>query len=150
MTLYTPTLNFDDMVLSSQGDILLSDYDNNCIKSISTNKTVKTLFKLKWELYGLCCLHRGDIVVTFPSEGRVVIYSMSGKVIKELDKKLFTQPSWVAQSKVNSDLYISGSGKVLALNADYKARYDYTGQRGTKEPFNPCDLCYRQRRCNIK
>ena len=77
----------DNMVLSPQGDILLTDRNNKCIKAISGGKKkVKTLFKLMWQPDGLCCLHNGDIAVTFLGEGRVVIYSASGKVIKELDK----------------------------------------------------------------
>ena len=138
--------NFGDMVLSPQGDILLSDWDNNCIKAISGDMTIKTLFKLQWTPSGLCCLHTGDIVVTFFWDGHVVIYSASGKVIKELNKKLFTRPYRVAQSKVNSDLYISdagrmGAGKVVALDKDYRVRYEYTGQGDGKYSFSPCGLC---------
>ena len=134
--------DFRDMVRTTQGDILLSDIDNKCIKSISADKTVKTLFKLQWTPFGLCCLHSGDIAVTFGVEGRVVIYSASGKVIKELDKELFTRPHSVAQSKVNSDLYISDprAGKVVALDKDYRVRYQYTGQRD-RGPFSPRGLC---------
>ena len=96
--------DFDYMVLSPQGDILLTDQDNKCIKAISRDKTIKTLLKLQLRPWGLCCLHSGHIAVTFYDEGRVLIYSASGKVIKELDKKLFSGPWRVAQSKYNSDL----------------------------------------------
>ena len=134
---------FIDMVSSPQGDILLTDTTNNCIKSIScAEKKVKTLFELQWRPWCLCCLHNGHIAVTFCREGRVVIYSTSGKVIKELDKKLFKWPYSVAQSKVNSDLYISDprAGKVVALDKDYRVRYEYTGQ-GDRESFIPLGLC---------
>ena len=117
----------NDMVLSPQGDVLLTDIDNKCIKAISP-VIVKTLFKLQWNPRGLCCLHSGNIAVTFEGEGRVVIYSASGKVIKELDKKLFSGPYRVAQSKVNSDL-----GRVLLkvvsphvdVNVDVDVTYDF-------------------------
>ena len=134
--------DFRDMVLSPQGDILLCDEDNNCIKAISGDKTIKTLFKLQWTPWGLCCLQSGDIAVTFRGEGRVVIYSASGKVIKELDKKLFSSPYRVAQSKVNSDLYISDidAYQVVALDKDYRVRYEYTGQRD-RGSFSPRGLC---------
>ena len=134
---------FDDIVLSQQGDILLTDTTNNCIKSIScAEKEVKTLFELQWKPFRLCCLHSGNIAVTFYSKGRAVIYSTSGKVIKELDKKLFRCPYGVAQSKVNSDLYISDprANKVVALDKDYRVRYEYTG-RGDRKYFSPCGLC---------
>ena len=134
--------DFSDMALSPQGDILLCDKDNKCIKLISADKKINSLFKLKWTPSGLCCLHSGDIAVTFYREGCVVVYSRSGKVVKELDKKLFTFPYWVAQSKVNSDLYISDDDaeKVLALDTDYKFRYEYTGQDDGL-PFWPRGLC---------
>ena len=134
--------NFVDMVRTTQGDILLCDEVNKCIKAISSDKTIKTLFKLQWRPFSLCSLHSGDIAVTFSDEGRVVIYSASGKVIKELDKKLFRRPYWVAQSKVNSDLYISdwGAEKVVALDKDYRVRYEYTRQRD-RETFSPRGLC---------
>ena len=137
-----PDFWFYDMVVSPQGDILLTDWDNKCIKAISRDKTIKTLFKLQWRPFSLCCLNSGNIAVTFPDEGRVLIYSVSGKVIKELDKKLFRDPWRVAQSKVNSDLYISdiGAEKVVALDKDYRVRYQYTGQDDI-ESFYPHGLC---------
>ena len=107
---------FNDITISPQGNLLLSDKDSNSIVSISGEKVAKTLFntstnmgwfKTSCKSHGLCYLHSGDIAVTFADEGRVVIYSMSGKVIKELDKKLFRYPRKVAQSKINSDLYIA-------------------------------------------
>ena len=132
--------DFNDMALSPQGDLLLCDTDNKCIKSISANKKVQTLFRLLSYPYGPCCLHSGHIAVTIRSECRVVIYSMSGKVIKELDKKLFRDPYLVAQNKVNSNLYINDNDKVLALDKDYKVRYEYKGQ-GNRESFLPRGLC---------
>ena len=134
--------DFSDMVLSPKGDILLTDKDNNCIKAISGDKTIKTLFKLQSKPSGLCYLHSGDIAVPFHSEGRVVIYSASWKVIKELDKKLFRRPFRIAQSKVNSDLYISdlSAENVVALDKDYRVQYEYTGQ-GNGDHFDPRDLC---------
>ena len=140
---------FEDVVISQQRDLLLSDSDNNCIKSITQDKKVKKLFKTRIGLFrskltpcGLCCLHSGDIAVTFADEGRVIIYSMSGEVIKELDKKLFTYPHRVTQSKINSDLYISDAGarKVVALDKDYRVRYEYTGQ-GERGSFHARGLC---------
>ena len=138
---------FNDMTVTPLGDILLSDARNKCIKSISADKAVMTMFNVTWEPYGLCCLQNGNIAVTFEREGRVVLYSTSGNVIKEPNKELFTQPHSVAQSKVNSDLYISdlGARKVVALNKDYRVRYEYTGQDDRtyydRKPFSPHGLC---------
>ena len=137
---------FSNVVLSPQGELLLSDYRNSCIKSISPDKNFRTLFTTQWKPYGLCCLHSGDVAVTYPSEGRVVIYSMSGKIIQELDKTLFKCPHWMARNKVNNDLYIcdkdrtqyDSTGKIVALNASYRLQYQYTGQSNTG--FHPMDL----------
>ena len=148
---------FNDITISPQGNLLLSDKDSNSIVSISGEKVAKTLFntstntgwfKTSCKPHGLCYLHSGDIALTFADEGRVVIYSMSGKVIKELDKKLFRYPRKVAQSKINSDLYITDTdaktflcpGKVVALNKNYEVRFEYAGPEG-REIFSPFDLC---------
>ena len=140
-TIHT-NFGFVDMVLSPHGDLLLCDYENKLMMSISVNKNVKKLIKVKWKPYGMCCLQSGNIAVTFLDEGRVIIYSVSGKIIKELDKKLFRRPYKVAQSKTNSYLYISdiAACKVLALDKDYRVRYDYTGQ-GDRGSFVPRGLC---------
>ena len=138
---------FHDMVLSPQGNILLTDKTNDRIKSISGDKKkVKTLFKLDGKFHRkpdcLCCLHSGETAVTFCNEGCVVIYSRSGKVIIELDKKLFRRPYSVAQNKVNRDLYISDIlyEKVVVLDEGYRVRYEYTGQRD-RGSFSPRGLC---------
>ena len=132
--------DFNDMVLSPQGDILLTDNTNKSIKSISGDKTINTLCKLQWTPRSLCCLQSGEIVVTFRGEGRVVIFSMSGEVIKELDKRLFRKPHGVAQNKINSDLYISDNSakKVFALDKDFKVRYEYTRQDRKFDPYGIC------------
>ena len=134
--------SFNDITVSPQGEILLSDRVNKCIKSVSADRTVKTLCNVKWEPRGLCSLHSGDIAVTFEMAARVIIYSPSWKVVKEIDKKLFIGPYSIAQSKVNSDLYISDpeADKVVALDKDYRVRYEYTGQRDWVS-FTPRGLC---------
>ena len=63
-------------------------------------------------------------------------------------EKLFRYPRRVAQSKVNSDLYISDNeaktfrspGKVVALDKNYEVRFEYTGPEG-RDIFSPFDLC---------
>ena len=145
---------FHDVVLSPQGELLLSNTNSNCIKSISPNKEVKTLFRTQEHPRGLCCLHSGNVVVTSYKEGRVVIYSRSGKIVQELDKKLFSNPYRVAQNKINNDLYIcdlndvfnphlpilgkNPYGKMVALDASYNLRYHYTGKWNT---FRPTVVC---------
>ena len=145
---------FSGMFVSQQGDFLFADHKNTCIKSIlrtktffSTKQTVKTLFNTKWTPNSLYCLHSGDIAVTFLTAGRVLIYSTSGNIIKELGNELLRHPFRVVQSKINDDLYISDKkdtidsvGKVLALDKDYKVRFEYTGQ-DNKKSFDPRGLC---------
>ena len=133
---------FDDMVLSQQGNILLTNTDRKSIMAISPDKTVKTLFPLQSTPRGMCYLHSQDIAVTFLNKGRVIIYNMSGMVVKKLDKELFVRPFRVAQSKVNNDLYISdlGAEKVLALDKDYRVLYKYSG-KGDRGSFSPRGLC---------
>ena len=148
---------FEDVAVSNQGNILLCDTENNCINSVLRNKSTKTLFKIQIQIgwfksqcksYGLCCLQNGEIAVTFADDGRVVIFSMSGKVIQELDRKLFKHPYRIAENKINSDLCIVDKadrnfisvGKVIALGKDNKVRYEYTGI-DKRQSFIPCGLC---------
>ena len=136
---------FEDVVLSPKGDVLLSDTDNNCIKSTSQDKKVKQLFKTLWKPCGLCYLQSGNLAVTFYMEGRVIIYSMSGKKVKEFQKDLFQHPYRVAQNKVNNDLYIVEKDKTdcavkaFALDTLYKVRFKYVGLGYTE--FCPDDIC---------
>ena len=133
--------DFSYVVLSPQRELLLTDATNSCIRSISPDKEVRTLFRTQWEPWGLCCLHSGDIAVTFYQVGRVVIYSRSAKIIQELDKTLFNKPYRVAQNEVNNDLCVcdEGSKKIVALDASYHVRYEYKGQGNTY--FSAKDLC---------
>ena len=133
--------DFKGIFLSPQGEFLLTDTTNSCIKSISPDKEVGTLFTTQWKPYGLCCLHSGNVAVSFSDEGRVIIYSRSGKILQELDKKLFKQPYRMTQNNVNNDLCIcdEGSKKVVALDTSYHLLYQYKGQDSTK--FSPMGLC---------
>ena len=128
---------FSDFVLSPQGEFLLSN-GSKCIRLISPDKKFNKLFTTQWTPDGLCCLHSGDVVVTFSKEGRVVIYSGSGEIVQELDNKLFRRPYRMAQNKVNNDLCIcdQGNKNIVALDTSYNSRYQYTGQ-----DLSPMDLC---------
>ena len=139
---------FGGLVLSNKGELLMSDADNKCIRSISPDKEVQTLFYTQFTPWGLCFLQSGDIAVTFFNESRIIIYSKSGDISQELDKKLFKLPYRIAQSKVNGDLYIidrkatnlSEPGKLIVLDASYKLRFRYSGTFIFKEPCL-LDLC---------
>ena len=139
--------NFNDVALSPLGDILISDRSSKCIKSVSRAKEVKTLFQTDCAPFAICCLSNGDTVVIFLSEGRVVIYNRSGKILEELDKTKFKRPYGAAVNKVNNDLYIidkegefgDSPGKVLTLDVTYKQRFEYSGP-DTKGLY-PSDIC---------
>ena len=80
-------------------------------------------------------------------KGRVIIYSISGNIIQELDKTLFRRPFRVAQNKLNNDLYITDRndagdfslGKVVAFDRAHIFRYEYTGSHELQ--FAPVDVC---------
>ena len=135
------------MAVTSDGDLLLTDHDNRCIKSISRKKTVSTLLTTSRDPYWLSCLHNGDIVVTFRGDSKVVIYSRTGQIRQTLDHIKFRWPRSVSVNKVNQDIYIcdkkggafASPGKVVAVGDDYELRYEYTGQ-GYSE-FTPVDVC---------
>ena len=139
--------NFQGMTLSQRGEILLAGF--KCIRSISHEKKMTTLFDTRWAPYGVCSLRNEDIVVTFPHDGRVIIFNISGRIVKELDKELFALPQRVAQNKVNGDLYItnsevgrfSGPCKVLAFDSSFEHRFEYTGTSDSKMQFHNCAVC---------
>ena len=141
---------FNDMTVTSDGDILLSDYDNNCIKSLSVQKKITTLFSTRWRPCGLCCLHNGDVVVTFHDDSKVAVYSRDGQIRQTFNHIKLRRPWEVAVNKVNQDIYIcdlegyyySSPGKLLAVGADGRLRYEYTGQSDSE--LTPEDVCTDQ------
>ena len=147
------TINTDffiyGMAVTSDGDILLTDRDNSCIKLVTKGR-ISTLFSTSWVPGGLCCLQSNDIVVTFGGDSKGVIYSSSGQIRQTLDHIQFRWPMSVSENKVNQDIYIcdkeggvfDSAGKVIAVAADGKYRYQYTGQ-GESE-FTPMGICTDQ------
>ena len=139
------TINTDfsikDMAITPYGDLLIADYTNSCIKSVSRQK-ISILFRTSGTPSGLCCLHNGEIVVTFGKERKVIVYSREGQVRQTLDHITFTYPGKVAVNKINQDIYICDKGKVLAVGADGLLKYEYTGQNDSE--LYPHDVCTDQ------
>ena len=148
----TINIDFDinGMAVTFEGELLLSDVSKKCIKSVSKQKEMSILFKTRSSPYNLCCLHNGDIVVAFPSDSKVVIFSRTGEIRQTLDHIKIRVPMSVSVNKVNKDIYIcdhenswkDSAGKVIAIGADYKHRYEYTGQGDSK--FTPLEMCTDQ------
>ena len=150
---------FWDIALTSDGDLLLADWNKSCIRSVSRQK-IRTLFRVKtqWAIStlfitsgrptGLCCLHNDDIVVTFKDENKVEVYNRNGLVRWTIDYK-FRYPFKVTVNKVNKDICIcdldsfhSSTGKLIAVGADGQARYEYSGQGA--EELSPYTVCTDQ------
>ena len=148
------TINTDfaiyGIAVTPDGDLLISDYDNNCIKWASRRKTISILFSTSGMPFDLCCLRNGDILVTFPDDSEVVIYNMTGKILQTLDHIKFRVPISASVNKVNNHIYICdkensryfSTGKVMAVGAHYKLRYEYTGHGDSK--FTPFRVCTDQ------
>ena len=142
--------SFFDIAVTSDGDLLLPDYDNSCIKSLSREKTITTLFRTGGKPTGLCCLHNGDIAVTFEEDSEVYVFSRDGKIRRKLDHIKFRCPMKITENNVNQDIYVCdherGSyvspGKMIAAGADGKIRYEYTGQGDST--FTPVEVCTDQ------
>ena len=138
---------FYDTSLTPDGDILLPDYDSKCIKLLSKQKKMSTLFNTSWSPDGLSCLHNNDIVVTFLNENKLIVYCKTGNIKQTLDHIKFRCPCKVAVNKINQNIYIcdienpkvNNNGKLIAVGADGKLRYEYSGQ-GDGE-FSPRDVC---------
>ena len=141
---------FSDIDVTSDGELLLVDYNNNCIRSVSREKKISTLFRTSRNPDSLCCLNNNDIVVTFPDDSKFVVYSRNGEIRQKMDNIKFRFPMSVAVNKVNQDIYICDHeynaeysiGKVVTIGADGQLRYEYSGQGGNV--FGPVDVCTDQ------
>ena len=140
--------DIDDMAVTSDGDILLADLRNKCIKSVSGKKTISTLFNTSGRPYSLCCLHNNNIVVTFCRESKVIMYSRSGEIIQAFNDHIkFRYPMSVAVNKVNQNIYvcdheencINSTGKVMTIGTDGQLLYEYSGQ--DSKNFYPVKIC---------
>ena len=140
----TITVDFiiSDMAVAADGGLLLTDIENNCIKSVSKQKKITTLFSTSGSPEGLCCLHNGDIVVAFLYDKKVKVYNKNGKITQSFDHIKFKSPHKVAVNKVNQDIYVCDSRKLIAIKADGQLRYEYTGQGDSK--FSSSDVCTDQ------
>ena len=147
----TTNIEFDltDVTVTSDGDLLLSDGDNKCIKLVSKMKTIRSLFCTISNRgpEGLCYLHNGDVVVTFAYDRKVTVYSRDGEIRRTFNNITFRFPIRVAVNKVNQDIYICDleddyydyPGKLIAVRADSRLRYEYTGQGDNV--FTPAGVC---------
>ena len=141
--------HFSDFALSSDGDILLADTLNKCIKSVSEQKIFNSLFKTSWAPTGLFRLDNNDMVVTCGYDSKVIVYKPNGSIRKAFDHIKFRYPDKVAVNKVNQDIYICDrvdsytfAGKLLAVGADGQLRYEYTGQ--DDKELAPAAVCTDQ------
>ena len=144
------------MALSHNGDILITDGTNKCIKSISIRTKqmkIKTLFKTTKTPTGICGLHSDGLVVTFSTSGKAIVYKEDGQTRLKLDLIKMRYPMAVAVNKVHQDIYICdhekddrcSSGKIIALTADGCHRYQYSGHtERSQSEFWPTDVCSDQ------
>ena len=149
----TMKIDFDisDLALSPNGDIILADASNKCIKSVSKQKKINTLFQTRWKTKGLCCLRNNEIVVAFNTNREVIVYKPNGSIRNTLNLAhiKFSCPEKVSANKINQDIYICDQknnstykGKLIAVRADGKLRYEYSGK--DNKPLCPSNVCTDQ------
>ena len=138
--------HFDDIALTPQGETLLSDFEGRCIKLISKDKTIQTLFETEWDPCGICCSESGDVIVAFPyveGNGRVVKYSRTGEKIHEFDHSIFWESYRISASRFNNDIFVcdrdSSQPALFDLDQSYNFRYRYTASGDEK--FDPIEVC---------
>ena len=138
------------MALTSDGDLFLADYWNNCIKCVSKQKKITTPFKTTSNPWGLCCLHNDEIAVTFFNESIVTVFNRKGQIRQMLDHIKCRYPRKIAVNKLNKNIYIcdhkspyiASAGKVIAVGADGQILHKYSGQGDSK--IIPVDVCTDQ------
>ena len=143
-------LDINGLSLSPDGDIILADGSNKCIKSLSNEKKISILFKTSKRPTGICCLANNDVVVTFMTESKVTVYQKTGKIARKLNRIKFRHPKAVAVNNVNQDIYVcdheddfyQSTGKVIAVRSDGHPRFEYLGQG---DRFMPTAVCTDQK-----
>ena len=75
----TTAFGINDMTVTSDGDLLLADCSNSCIKSVTKQKNINTLFTTQGAPSSLSCLQNDDIVVTFHNDRKVIVYKRNGR-----------------------------------------------------------------------
>ena len=114
-----------DFCFSSNGDVIFIDKHINTIAAMSELGEKRVLVTTKWTPYGLCSLKNDDIVVTFPTNHKIMRYSKKGELRWTYDGKAFNYPYKVASSKVNEDIYVIDDDTVIAVGDDGRFRHEY-------------------------
>ncbi|KAK3108738.1 hypothetical protein FSP39_014516 [Pinctada imbricata] len=142
------SFNVGDIAVTREGLILLLDWANNSVKSVSKDGEFKTLVTSETYPCGICCLTNGNFVVVFADTKQVIEYDDKGEEKRVFDKSLFKRPWFVAENKVNKHLYVcdkshysqqTSPGRVLALDAHGELQYTYSGQSSSE--FVPMGMC---------
>ena len=120
----TPCIASDFCFLSN-GDVIFIDKHINAIAAMSELGEKKTLIATKWAPYGLCSLKNDDIVVTFPTNHKIIRYSKMGELRWTYDGIDFNYPYKVASSKVNKDIYVIDDDTIIAIGDDGRFRCEY-------------------------
>ena len=130
----------NSIALTPNGDIIMSC--KNCIKLlvVSRDGEIRKLFDTECVPSGVCCLQNGDYIVTFKYDNTVAKYSSTGNIKQKFNSIVFKEPSAVAASKVNQDIYIVNLNKNLTIvGSDGRLHQVYSGQGWGK--FTPSDVC---------
>ena len=114
-----------------------------------TDTPVKTLFKTKTLFagykgpHGICSPANDRLLVSFPSEGKIISYNFSGKVLREFSSPKLATPLNIAINPANRDICICDTlsvlskGKVVVFDAYGNFKFEYFGQN----EIYPADIC---------
>ena len=137
--------SFHDMACTSEGNLLLTDYNNLCIQQVETSgKMTKLIDNLPRSPLAVFASTE-YIFVTFPS-GQVSEYGIQGNYIRSTYIK-WCYPFRVSWNPVNDYLficdmdhwYLESAGSVIVVDRERKIRSGYYGQVDNK--FTPREVC---------
>ena len=123
-----------DITLTSDGEILFADVIDQCIKSLSRQKKISTLFTTTESPIAIGCFNKNEIVVSLEYDRKVAVYDRIGKIKRTIEHVKIRHPKKLAVSKVNRDIYICDTlgdtynAHLLAFGEDGQLRYEYSGQ----------------------
>ncbi|XP_052704912.1 uncharacterized protein LOC128180798 [Crassostrea angulata] len=155
-------INVNDVCVTDEGDVYATDFDNDCVLSLSQSGSVSTVFRTApLVAVGICPSTKGGLMVTLvddeseryqpdSSSRRLVRHvTLTGDVIREYEyqedgqTRLFTVPRRVRQNS-NTDICVLNrtnqfAGELVILSISGYLKSVYQGKNQGFQ-FNPIDV----------
>ena len=133
------SVNFTCLATTKDRKLVITEQARDRVL-IWSDTSVKTLFKTKTLFtgykgpYGICSPANDRLLVSFPSEGKIIRYNFSGNVLFEFSSPKVTIPRNISFNPVNNYVCVCDTsslvskGKVVVFDAYGNFKFEYLGQ----------------------